>query len=310
MHVGGVAGDQHPSGTVGVGDPVVDPEAGPPHDLGDPDRALGATAPVEKALDVGDVGLLRGVGDRRHEPERAVGQRRGDQGPFGREVENDLVVRQVTLDAYVGEAERLGVLPSREPDPGPVADGGVHAVGADEVAGADLGAVLRGGGDAFSVLVEVDEGERAAYVTTELGEALEEDALGDGLGDHQCVGEVAGQVVEADRHQHLVAVTDGEARRLDALLDEALGDAELGEDLQGAGVDDRGPGGVVPAGLVVDDGDVDAGRGQLGRDREPGGAGAGDEDISGDGGHDALPALAWSTSVGQLVLTKLARRRH
>ncbi|GII33784.1 hypothetical protein Pmi06nite_72260 [Planotetraspora mira] len=86
---------------------------------------------------------------------------------------------------------------------------------------------------------------------------------------------------------------------MDAPCDEPRGHAVRLQQLQGAGVDDGGPGGDGALGLTVDHGDVAALPRKADGHGEPGGAGADDQHIGGGGKHCDLRR---STLVGQRVL--------
>ena len=146
------------------------------------------------------------------------------------------------------------------------------------------------GGDrdagAVGVLGRRGRGHAAVDGTAERGEAVGEEALGDVLGDHQDVVVGRRQPGEADRQQRPVAVAHGETVELQAARGQRFDDAERREHVEGVGVDDSGPGGVLSLGQAVDQQVVDTGLLQGDGEGEAGRAGADDENIGTGRKHD------------------------
>lgn len=309
--MGGVAGQQDAAPAVGVGDAVVDPEARAPDQLLHP-RGLGlGSAGVEQVLDEGDAGLPGRLVHGGDDAVQAAGQRGGHDQTGGREVQDDLVVGHPAGQPDVGQHERLGVRAAAEADPRALADGAVHAVGADQIGGVDDLPVVQGGGDAVGVLLDAAHPGGPDHLAAELVQTGQQVGLGVGLGDHQGVGVGGRQAVEGHRQQHPVAVADGEDRRVDAVRGQPVRHAVRLQDFQRAGVHDGGAGGVGAALLRVHDHDVPAVLGQDDRGGQPDGSGSDDEHLGVHGvslvngcWHDRKPAARRkSTHVGLQSLT-------
>ncbi len=71
-----------------------------------------------------------------------------------------------------------------------------------------------------------------------------------------------------------------------AELEQLVGDAETGQDLQGAGLDGQGAGLVDPVVCAVDEAGPHPVRGELGGQGQAGRSGADDEDLDRVAGHD------------------------
>jgi len=108
---------------------------------------------------------------------------------------------------------------------------------------------------------------------------LVEDRLGLGLGQEQ--QERVGGVVQADVEQRKLRGTGAgvqlHAHGGVAAFDEGVGQAEAGENFEGAGLYGQGAGLMHLVGLAVDDPEPGPERLELGGEGQPGGSGADDE---------------------------------
>lgn len=257
VDVGCVAGEQYAALPVLVGLACGVTEAGDP--AGAAHAEVGAGDPGQgfpelfegRRFVVGDAVVLRG-----DDPVPAGFEGDGGVVAEGGAAYPDVVLGQVgELDvADEGGHGRFG---AGEADAGEFADGAAAAVAAHEVAGVQCRGVRfrRAQPDGHAVLVLGGAGDlaRAAYPYAEFRGPFLEESFDGGLQDHQRVGVPGLGLVEVD-------VETGEvADRLElALGQEAVQDAALVEDFQGAGVDPAGPGLAGPLGELVDHRHVDA----------------------------------------------------
>ena len=117
------------------------------------------------------------------------------------------------------------------------------------------------------------------HLAAQFVQALQQQPLGVGLGEHQRVRVLGRQLAEVDGHQDAWSFPHGESRRDQPGLDHSAGHVEVFEHLQGAGVHGGRAGGVLALRQLVDhDRPVPAGD-QGGGQREAGGAGAYHQDV-------------------------------
>ena len=234
---------------------------------------------VEKRLHEARVRPLRCVIHRRHDPVHAIGKRRDHRHAPRREVEDHLIRGHTAGETHIGKQERFAIAATSEGDAAHLPNGAVHAVAADDEARSHRSAIVKLRIDAVPVLPKPSQLARAQHLATQHHQALEQHTFRDGLRDHQGVWVASRQVGEPDRHEHPVAVADGEARGLDAQGNQRVGNAQRLQDLERASMDHRGPRGVGPGRLAIDDGACDPACGQRRRKREAGGAGTDDQYI-------------------------------
>ena len=159
------------------------------------------------------------------------------------------------------------------------------AVRADEVAGAHLfgaGRGLEGGRDTVAVLLRSGQSGVELHEPAELLDSAAERGVGVVLGDQQRVrvGHVVAGLarVEHGAGQNERAEVDPEFRVVRAVLDDLVQDAEILEDLLGAGLDSFGAGAGETLVGCADDPNIDVAVQQICGDRESGGAASDDQD--------------------------------
>src|SRR5215469_4083677 len=241
VYVGGVTGQEHLSRAVMVGEPVVHPEWGAPYDGPDLGRLLLGAAGVQQCLDELGAGVFGRFVDGGHDAVPPAGQGRDDHQAGRGVVEHDGVCGQVPVHVHVGEHERLRIGVTGEADPGLLAHGAVHPIGADRIGSPDGVAGGHGGGHPTAGLSQAGELVGAVHLAAYRVQAFQQYLLGDVLGDHEGVRVVGGQAAEVDGHQHPVPVADGEAGDDQAAVYQLLADLQLTQDFEGAGVDYTGP---------------------------------------------------------------------
>lgn len=159
----------------------------------------------------------------------------------------------------------------------------MDAVGADDVFGGDgLGAAgtVQAGLDAAGDGRQPGEGRLALRRGAELAEPFSQQVLGAVLRqvDHVRVGGAPLQDAEVDAEA--VAVAGAQPEHVDAvpLGEDAVGDAEVGEVLERAGVQGGGLGQRLRGGVLVDQAETGAAPGQFTGEGQAGGSGPDDED--------------------------------
>ena len=169
---------------------------------------------------------------------------------------------RTAAQVHVGQDERFFVGAPHEGDTRLVADRTVHAVGAHEVARPDPVTVGEGGCHVVTVLRHCGDCGRPDDLGAEFPETRQQERLGIGLRDHQCVGVRRGEFIERHSDQQVIAVAESEGGCVHAPRHQVLRHAVRLEQFQGVRVHDGCPRGVGTFGLTVDDGDVVTGLGQ------------------------------------------------
>jgi hypothetical protein len=117
------------------------------------------------------------------------------------------------------------------------------------------------------------------HAAAESDKAFAEDPFGDVLGQHEGVRVLRRQVLERDLQQRSVAVADREPGHHEAEPQQVLGDLDVLQHLQGAGVHDGRPRRVRALRDPVEHQRLDAAGGQAAGQRQAGRARADDHDV-------------------------------
>ena len=274
MHVGGVAGQQHPSVAVGRGLPGHVGEPGDPGGAVDP--VVGPVDGDERLAEIAQGGLARGsdVLFGHHDPHRPLV--RVDHLAVadlvlhpaeGMDAVASLADAQLRLLGHLdlGDQGARRRIPPGELDAGCLADHAASAVAPDEILRPQRLAVGQLDVDAGVVLREARHLASAIDRHRQLVDPAGQDALDVVLPQPEPVGVPGGKVADVQRDA-------GEPRDLGhlPLREEPIGDPALIEDLDGACVQTAcARAGEVLAGAPLDDGDVDARQRQLARQHQP-----------------------------------------
>ena len=288
MHVGGVAGEQHPAAAVGDGLPRHVGEPGDPAGAAQPEvRPVHVAEPFAELVQAGVAGM--------------VGVLFHDQDPNGLAIRGrtDAVLTAVAAAAHaqlrllvhldLGDHPAGRWIQPDEVDAGGLADEAAPSVAADEVCRPEPPIVGQLHVDTGFIRREAHDLALTEGRHPELGHPVREDRLEEALPEPQRVVVARGEVGD---------VEDGAAepvRRVGlALREEAFGDAPLIEHLDRAGEETPGSRAVeILVGASLDDHDIDAGQRQLPRQHQPGRAASCDH-------HRVLGHPSWSARLRRL----------
>lgn len=108
-------------------------------------------------------------------------------------------------------------------------------------------------------MADAQQPDLALHGTAQGPQLLEELALGLVLGDQEREAVPSRKVGEPGAQQHLVAIAEGEAGRLEAACHERLGQPQLPERVERPRVEDGGARGALRFGQRIHDQEIDAG---------------------------------------------------
>ena len=181
----------------------------------------------------------------------------------------------------VGQVPVAGLRRAVEGEAQPMSHRRMGAVAADQpVRGKRLALAVRlaqHGFDAVAQFLEALQRDGAFDLDALLLEAFLQDTLGVALGDHQCIGVGALDIVEADPRDDVPAVGHLRAMRLQAGRQERLDVAAMVEQLEGAAPQHQRLRLVGSFGVLVDDADRNAVARELICHRQADGAGSRNE---------------------------------
>ncbi len=211
----------------------------------------------------------------------------GDQHLHGRTVADGVqavdpglvdadALRRLLGHLHLGDQGAPGRIPAGELDAGRLADRAAAAVGRHQVRRAHRGAVGQLQVDAVGVLGEPADLVPAVDRHAELRDPPGQDPLDLALVQGQRVRMPGREVADVHRH-----VREGRRRNRLPLREEAVGDASLVEDLDGAGVEATGAQAhELGGGAPLHDLYVDAGQRQLTGQHQSGGTGPGHDHVN------------------------------
>ncbi len=204
--------------------------------------------------------------------------------PAGREIQLHLVATVRPVHPDVRQHERLFIRTARELRADGRADDAVHAVRADGKAGDDHPlASLRVTHrlDAGGTLRQPRRGHAPVDPAAERRQAVRQDPFRRILRKHEQVRVLRWQSIEWDLQQPAISVADRECGQLQPLGSQPWRYAELVEHVERMRVNYRRSRRVLARGELVDQHVFDARLLQANRERQPGWAGADDEDVRG-----------------------------